>query len=137
MRADKPDVPNLAAVPGPEAPQPSKALVPVAQPEEGGDGGNVAPRERYWTEERIMRLGFMLLVAMAAVGLVVTLSRSPGIEYVPWLPWAIGLAVVAVPAWKAYSELLEEQKGRRIREEQAANAYGITIGKEPTSRHAG
>jgi hypothetical protein len=109
---------------------------PVEQPKEGGDGGNETPRERYWTEDRIMRVGLMLLFAAFAVGLVVSLSRWDVIDKVPFLPWLVGAGIVAGPAWKAYSELAEEQKGRRTREETARTGFGVNV-TAPRDRHAG
>jgi hypothetical protein len=128
MRDGKPDVPNLR--------DPEPQLAPHLKAFEEPETPDVRPRERYWTEDRVMRVGLMLLFAAFAVGLVVSLSRWDVIERVPFLPWLVGAGIVAGPAWKAYSELAEEQKARRTREERDRNGFGVNV-NAPRDRHAG
>lgn len=94
------------------------------------------PSGRYWTEDRILRMAMAILFGVMAVGLVVSLYSWDVISHVPFLPWLVGAVLLAGPAWRAYTELAEESKGRRIREEQKRTAFGVQI-KAPEDRHQG
>lgn len=134
---DSPVVPNLASVQG-RAVSTTKAVpvvtaTPIAALPEVLEE---PPAERYWTEDRLIRIGLWLAFLFLAGGLVVTLSRWELLAAVPPVPWLVGLALVAGPAWKAYIDYAEEAKGRRTREEQAKTAYGVQV-RAPRDRHAG
>lgn len=133
-----PEVPNLTKAaeqaaqeappevrqPAPDEPKPA-AVAPAS-----------ATDERYWTEDRIIRIGLWVLFVVFAVGVVISLSRWDLMAKVPPLPWVVGLALVAGPAWKAYTDYAEEAKGRRMRTEQAKTAFGVRV-VPPRDRNAG
>lgn len=128
-----PVVPNLAktnapAVPTAPLPQVVEA-VPVVPAE--------PPAEKTWTPDRILSFILMSLFAVFAVGLVIALGRWEVLAPVPFLPWLVGAAIVAGPAWKAYIDMAEEAKGRRMRQEQAKTAYGVQVSRTPRDRNQG
>lgn len=92
------------------------------------------PKHRYWTEDRLIRMGMTGLFAIFAVGLVIALAAWPVIVNVPFLPWLVGTAILASPAWRAYMELAEESKARRTRDEQVKHGLGVVI-VPPEDRH--
>lgn len=127
-----PEVPKLEDQQGAEPPvvkaEVAEVAAPIVIPAE--------PKGRYWSEDRILRLVLAITFMVFAVGLVVSLARWDVMSHVPFLPWLVGAALLAGPAWRAYEELAEEAKGRRIREEQRKTQYGVSI-TAPDDLHRG
>jgi hypothetical protein len=136
MTSPRPDIPDLSkGMPPPEATA-ELPVPPVGAPEAAKAPTEPEARERYWTEDRIIRLALMALFAVFAIGLVITLARWDALAQVPFLPWLVGAAIIAGPAWKAYSDYAEEAKGRRTREETRKTGYGVNV-RTPRDRHQG
>jgi hypothetical protein len=101
VTSPRPDIPDLSkGMPPPEATA-ELPVPPVGAPEAATEPES---RERYWTEDRIIRLALMALFAVFAIGLVITLARWDVLAQAPFLPWLVGAAIIAGPAWKAYSD---------------------------------
>jgi hypothetical protein len=136
MTSPRPEVPNLSKVAPPPEATAELPVPPGGAPEAPKVQAEPQARERYWTEDRIVRLTLMVLFAAFAIGLVITLARWDALAKVPFLPWLVGAAIVAGPAWKAYSDYAEEAKGRRTREETRKTGMGINV-RNPRDRHQG
>jgi hypothetical protein len=136
VTSPRPDIPDLSKGMPPPEPTAELPVPPVGAPSASGPEPEAQPRERYWTEDRVIRLALMALFAAFAIGLVITLARWDALAQVPFLPWLVGAAIVAGPAWKAYSDYAEEAKGRRTREETRKTAFGVNV-RTPRDRHQG
>lgn len=141
-----PEEPRLGGIP-PEGQEEELEDAPIPEPApttlhpttpERGPAILVAPDPsgRYWTEDRILRMVMAGAFLIVAGGLVISLAFWPVLSGVPWLPWAVGAAILSGPAWRAYTELAEESKARRIVADQRAHGMGIDI-NPPSDRSKG